>query len=147
MSLLDEIRRKPNRVKNSIAFFVAFIVTGAIAMVWLVSFPAQLAHTDTESKQLAEERPLVPAGIRNLFSGARSQFASVRDSLRDRSQEEASAVVHEDTQISGAHDNEQESASEDGAVIEDAEQGTSTEPAPSPSSRVILIATSSSQTN
>jgi hypothetical protein len=72
---LNELRHKPKRVKDQIAFLGASVVTGCIALVWLVSLQAQevVAVPEDSIESLEESR----GAFAQFFGTARTQLANV----------------------------------------------------------------------
>lgn len=75
MSLLTELRNKSKATKDSLAFFGASVVTGIIALLWLLSFsqPTTPPATSADSISLEETR----GAFAQFFTGAKAQLGSL----------------------------------------------------------------------
>lgn len=72
---IDQLRQKPKRAKDQIAFIGASMITGCIALVWLVSLQAQEVVTlPTESIETIEESR---GAFAQFFGAARQQLGAV----------------------------------------------------------------------
>lgn len=119
--MLEELRKKPKAVRAQYAFWIAFLVTGAIAAVWLLSLSVRLDGTSTIPEEAKEH------------SGAFSQFY-----------DEATANLTEIFSAIKSAPTEEEPATSSEPEAPDNSSTSSTPAEPKPSGKTIQIVTSSS---
>jgi len=88
LQLIFRLRHKSKATKDQLAFAGAALITGLIAVVWLVSLPQQLIVAPVKNTTVQEE----PKGaFSQFFTGAKAQFANVLSSGADTSSSTATS--------------------------------------------------------
>lgn len=137
--MLDELRKKPRILRENYAFWGALLLTGLVAVVWLVSMPFRFSDVDV----LVESEP------REEYSGAMSNFfAGVKENLSafwNQEQETNSSLNEEETASSTENQADQAETVDTNSATTSSESPRSPIRIATSSSRSAPIATSSEQ--
>ena len=144
MSFVNDLRKKPDAVKQRIAFGTAFVTVGIIALIWVISLPARFADgaVVVAPEVDAEDGSQFGASVGGAFSGMKEQFG---DFFAGFNQEEAIAPEENEGETASTSEPEVESTQGAGSAQNSESTASSTPPtvaSPSENERVILIGTS-----
>ncbi len=90
---LNKLRAKPKKVKDRYAFTGSAVLTGLIAVAWLISFPHQSDQISQNTKSDVE----VVGAFSQFFSGAKGQIGSVIASFKNLETVQKPNQVNEQT--------------------------------------------------
>lgn len=85
MRWLLRLRQKPKLVRDQLALGGAFVLTGVIAFIWLLSVPGQ--YQSVSLTEVSKETEETTSAFKQFFSSIRAQFAGVQTALEDDSRE------------------------------------------------------------
>ena len=83
---IEQLRKKPERIKKQIAFFVAFLIVGIIFVIWLsVIYPQVMGSKKqvAEVSTITEPRPISAFGD-TFFAGLSAiseQFSKIKEAI------------------------------------------------------------------
>ncbi len=91
---IESLREKPKHVRNQYAFYGAFVVTGLILALWVVSVPSRFQTPE----EMAEDVSNDEGGFTRAFDDIKSNFVASVGSLQDDIPEEFLATTTEDVE-------------------------------------------------